>query len=165
MELNGITITRIKLAAILISAIAALSLIFSQSATPDNKLLFGLKRVQENLYLDLKTNNEEKLDYMIYLLDRRLVELDRMVRNESYCCILNAALRYSTLAGQITENLETNNLKDKISSVIEQFKNHKKVLQETYIIYPKNMDNFEYKYIEDDINYLDIYIDKLNKLQ
>lgn len=164
MNLDKITKVRIQLGTILILAVFALSLIFSQSATPDNQLLFGLKRIQEKVYLKL-SGSEGRLVYMKILLDKRLVELDKMVRAESYCCILNAAQRYSTLAGQITETIESNNMKDKASSIIEQFQAHKKVLQETYRVYPKNMDNFEYKYIEDDINYLDLYLDKLTKLQ
>lgn len=164
MNLDKITKARISLAAILMLAIFALSLIVSQSITPDNKLLFGLKRIQEKVYLKL-TGTDNRLEYMRSLLDKRLIELDKMVKAESYCCILNAATRYSSLAGQITEIIESANMKDKAFSTIEQFQAHKKILQETYRIYPKNTDNFEYKYIEDDINYLDLYLDKLTKIK
>ena len=164
MEINKKNLTRIKLVSILVLGLFAISLILSQKANPDNLILFPLKRTQENVYLNLKNNPKDKLDYMSTLLDRRLEELDSMVRTKSYCCILNASLRYSTLAGQITENIEVNNMKDIIPSLVSKFQNHKKVLQDIYEIYPKNTENMEYKYIEDDLNYLDLYIDKLSKI-
>ncbi len=164
MSLNKINKTKLQIAAILILAVFALSLIFSQKTNPDNKLLFALKRIQEKAFLSLKGNAGDRLDYMSSLLDTRAEELDSMVKAETYCCILNAALRYSTLAGEITEMIEANNMKDKVPAITSQFQKHKEILQKTYIIYPKNMDNFEYKYIEDDINYLDLYLDKLSKI-
>jgi len=152
--------TQLGLIAVLV--IIALSLILAQSASPDSSLLFGLKRVQEKVYLRLKNAPSDKLDYMSLLLDRRLTELDSQVRRQSYGYILPSALRYSTLAGQIAEMIMANNMTDKVASTTNQFKEHQKVLYDVYVIYPKNTDNVEYKYIEDDINYLKIYLDKLS---
>lgn len=153
--------TKIQLGLIVVLVVIVLSLVLSQSASPDSSLLFGLKRVQEKIYLKLKNAPADKLDYMSLLLDRRLTELDSQVRRQSYGYILPSALRYSTLAGQITEMIVANKTTDKVVSTIDQFKSHLKVLQDIYVIYPKNTDNMEYKYIEDDINYLKIYLDKL----
>src|SRR3989344_6232813 len=152
--------TQLGLIAVLV--IIALSLILAQSASPDSSLLFGLKRVQEKVYLRLKNAPSDKLDYMSLLLDRRLTELDSQVRRQSYGYILPSALRYSTLAGQIAEMIMANNMTDKVASTTNQFKEHQKVLYDVYVIYPKNTDNVEYKYIEDDINYLKIYLHKLS---
>lgn len=156
------TKVKTQLGSIAVLVIIALSLILSQSASPDSSLLFGLKRVQEKAYLKLKNAPLDKLDYMSLLLDRRLTELDSQVRRQSYGYILPSAQRYSTLAGQITETIIDSNMKDKVGQTMEQFNNHLKVLQDIYVIYPKNTDNVEYKYIEDDINYLKIYLDKLS---
>lgn len=153
---------KIQLGAIFILAVLALSLILSQLASPDAVLLWGFKRAQEKVYLKLKSNPQERLDYMSFLLDRRLQELDSQVRRQSYSKILPSALRYSSLAGQITEMIVANNMTDKVEFISNQFREHLQVLQQVYIIYPKNTDNTEYKYIEDDINYLKIYLDKLS---
>ena len=153
--------TKIQLGAILILAVFALILLLSQTATLDNPVRFSFKRIQEKAYLNLKSNPQEQLDYMSFLLDRRLEELGNQVRRQSYSHILPSATRYSTLAGQITDLLVTNNLEDKIEGIKQQFLDHQKVLQDIYVMYPKNTDNVEYKYIEDDINYLKIYLDKL----
>lgn len=165
MKNNLILKTRIQLASIAILVIFALSLILSQSASPDFSPFFALKRVQEKVYLNFKGSPSERVNYMSSLLDRRLDELSSMVKRQSYCCILASALRYSATAGQITEMIEANNIKGKVPAIIDQLQNHKKVLQELYVIYPKNTENMEYKYIEDDINYLDLYLDKLSKIK
>ncbi len=156
---------KIQLGSIAALVIVALSLLLSQNSTPDAPPLFGLKRVQENVFLKLKSNPDQKFEYMQTLLNRRLEELGSQVRRESYGYILPSASRYSTLAGQLTEMALVLKDKNKASSLKEQFANHQKALQQIYIVYPKNTENVEYKYIEDDINYLKIYSDKLTQIK
>ena len=58
-----------------------------------------------------------------------------------------------------------NKLTDKVPALKQQFENHKKIINEIYVAYPKSvMDNVEYKYIQDDYNYLNLYLDKLSKI-
>ena len=157
--------TKIKLGSIIFLAVIALSLIISQIASPDFPLLWNLKRSQEKVFLRLKSNPQEKLDYMKGLLDRRLDELSKVVSNENYGYVLKSSLRYSTLAGQITEQIITNNFKDEVQPTIDQFTAHQKVLMNLYEIYPKNIPNNEdWKFIQDDYNYLKIYLDKLQDI-
>lgn len=153
--------TKFLLGAIIILAIFALSLILSQTANPDMPALFALKRIQENIFLKFKSNYRERLEYLSFLLDNRLVELSNVVKSKNYDYVLKSSLRYSTTAGQITDLVIANNLKDQVSSIKQKFEDHQKILNDIYVIYPKNTDNLEYKYIEDDINYLKIYLDKL----
>lgn len=156
---------KIQLGAIVLMAVMAISLLLSQISSPDSPLLFSLKRIQENAFLNLKSNPEERVDYMRSLLNTRLEELKSQVNRESYGYILPSASRYSTLAGQITDIVIQNNMKDQVNSIKDQFIAHQKILQEIYVIYPKNTENVEYKYIEDDINYLKIYLDKLAEVK
>lgn len=160
MKLN--TETQIKLGAILVLAVLVLSLIFSESASPDS-LFFGLKRLQEKAFMKFKGSPEEKINYMSTLLDYRLEELQKIIDNKSFSYMWTTSLRYSTLAGQITDLAVANNMKDKMAGIKKQFSEHKKVLYDLYVAYPKNTDNIEYKYIEDDINYLNLYLEKLSK--
>lgn len=154
--------TKIQLGLIAILIIFALSLILSQKADP-NSPFFTLKRIQEKVYLKLKQDPEARADYMVFLLNNRLYELDAVVKNKNYGYVLPAASRYSTLAGQITDLVIMNNMKDKVSSLKQTFEDHLQVLNDLYIIYPKNIpDNEEWKYIKDDYNYLKIYLDKLS---
>ncbi len=163
---------RIQIILIIVLTIVALSLILSQKATPDNPMLFGLKRLQEKTYLNFKSNPMDRLDYMSSLLDKRLAEIAAILDHKKYDFLLSSSLRYSTLAGEMTDLVISNNLKDKQSfssskvvAVKDQFNKHKKVLFDLYVAYPKNTQNLEYKYLEDDINYLNIYLDKLSEVK
>lgn len=135
-------------------------------ASPDMPPFFALKRVQENLFLKFKSNPGERVDYMSNLLNSRLEELQNVVKNKNYDYVLKASLRYSTLVGRITELIEANNLTDKVEAIKSQFLEHQKILDTLYVAYPKNIpDNVEWKYIQDDFNYLKLYLDQLKKVK
>lgn len=157
---------RIQLGLILVLAVLTLSLLLSLKANPDMPPFFALKRVQEKIFLKFKSNTEDRLDYMSSLLDTRLVELQNVVKNKNYDYVLRSSLRYSTLAGQITDLIVANNLTDEVPGIKKQFLNHQKFLDGLYVAYPKNIpDNVEWKYIQDDFNYLGLYLDKLEKVK
>lgn len=157
--------TKIQLGAIAVLVLIVVSLLLAQKADPDFPPFWGLKRVQEKVFFKFKSNASEQVDYMRGLLNIRLEELSNQVRRQSYNYILPSALRYSTLAGQITDTIIASNMKDQVPAVINQFKDHQKVLQDLYVIYPKNTDNWEWKYIQDDVNYLKIYLDRLKEIK
>ncbi|MBI2019427.1 hypothetical protein HYS95_02020 [Candidatus Daviesbacteria bacterium] len=154
---------KIQMGLIIALALFALTLIVSQNANPNAPALFAVKRLQEKAFLKLTPSPSGKVDYMSRLLDNRLKELQSIVKDKHYDYLLYSSLRYSTLAGQITDVIADNNLTDKVNVVKQQFSDHQKVLNELYILYPKNTSNLEYKYIEDDYNYLNLYLEKLPK--
>lgn len=156
---------KIQLGAILFLVIVVIALLLSQVATPDSPQLYSLKRFQEVKFMGLKSDPKSKLNYMIVLLDTRLDELSKQVNRKSYGYILPSCSRYSTQAGEITDFIIQNNLTSEATFVENQFKEHIKVLKNLYEVYPKDTDNFEYKYIQDDINYLNIYLDKLSSVK
>lgn len=156
--------SRVQLILIILLVLLAGSLLLSQKANPDQQLLFGLKRVQEKAFLKLKSTPGDKVDYMSNLLNSRLQEMQNIFNNKSYGYILPSSSRYSTLAGQITDLVIANNLTDKVEGIKNQFLSHQKILDVLYVAYPKNIpDNAEWKYIQDDFNYLGLYLDKLSK--
>ncbi len=157
---------RIQLWLMIFLAIFAISLLLSLRASPDMSPFFDLKRIQETVFLKFKPNLSDRVDYMRGMLDSRLNELQNVVKNKNYGYVLKASLRYSTLAGQITELIEANNLNEKVEVVRSQFLNHQKAIDALYIAYPKNIpENEEWKFIQDDFNYLKLYLDKLEKLK
>lgn len=158
--------SRIQLGLIIILVIAAVSLLLAPKATPDNTLLFGLKRYQENFFLKVKSDPASKIDYMNSMLNSRAEELDTVVKNKHYGQVLKASQRYYTLAGQMTQLIVDNNLTSQAGAAKNQFINHQSFLQKTYEYYPKNIpEDEEWKYIQDDINYLKIYLDKLSQVK
>lgn len=156
---------KLQIGLIVVLALVATALLFSPKSTPDQELLFSLKRAQENTFLKTKSTPASKVDYLSSMLESRLMELQSVVNKKQYGYVLSAASRYSTLAGQITELVVSNNLTDKVSMIKDQFKTHQKVINEIYVIYPKNTDNVEYKYIQDDYNYLTIYLEQLQNVR
>ncbi|MCL4366542.1 hypothetical protein M1437_04945, partial [Patescibacteria group bacterium] len=66
---------------------------------------------------------------------------------------------------QITALVVANNLTDKVNFIRNQFLSHQKIIEAIYVAYPKNTDNVEYKYIQDDYNYLGLYLDQLAKVR
>lgn len=167
-ELLGISLKRliawIEVVLIIIFSFLALGLFLSPNSTPDSTLLWSLKRTQEKLFMKFESTVQGKLTYQRSLLNVRLNEISSITNSRHYDYELPSSLRYSTLAGQITELIINNQLKDQADSVKKRFREHKKILNELYVAYPKNTENIEYKYIEDDINYLDLYLDKLAKI-
>ncbi len=133
-------------------------------ADPSIAPLFALKRIQEKVFMKMKTTPTDRLEYMSLMLNSRLNELNSIVRGKNYDHVLYSSLRYSTLAGQMSEEVLTNNLNLRVDAVRKQFSDHLVILNDIYVFYPKNTSNLEYKYIEDDINYLKIYLDKLSAI-
>lgn len=148
----------VKLVLIFIFAGILIQLLAS-SANPSN-LLFPLKRLEEKNTLSNKSNPEDKLNYMLDLADNRLTELSEIVNSKNYRFVLKSSLRYSTQVGEIVNLVKSNNLKDKTQMVTDRLTPHQSVLESLYANYP-DPENTERKYVQDDINYLKIYLSEL----
>lgn len=154
-------VTKIKLGAIAILFVFALALLLSNRATPDYGPIFGLKRLQENVFLKLKLSPVQKADYETSVLDNRLSELKYLVENQQIGYLLSSSLRYSATAGKLTDIIKQNYLSYKIPAIQAKFQDQRKVLEGLMALCQKN-DNTECKYIQDDANYLKLYIEKLS---
>lgn len=110
--------------------------------------------------MDLKPSAEDKADYQIELLNRRLAELRQVVDNRKYDFLLNSSLRYSTTAGQVTELVNETKLGAQKVELERLFAKHQQALQRLLDGYPPDL-NQEWKYLQDDINYLKLYLEKL----
>lgn len=131
-------------------------------ANPDSRPFYRFKRLYETVQLRFKATPEDKLDYLYSLLDKRLLELNSVVESGNSPYILNTSLRYSTTAGQITELIIQNNLKNQASKAREKFEDQFLIVKSLPSKYSKA--DGEVKYIIDDANYLRIYIDQLSSL-
>lgn len=165
LGVNPKVLYKLEIVLIVVLALGAFSLLLTRYVNPDFPPLFNLKRLQEKTFLNFQVGLEAKVKYMSFLLEIRLGEIKHLVENKQYVFLLDASLRYSTLAGEITDLIISNNLKSQLEPTKNQFLYHKQILNNLYILYPKNTDNVEYKYLEDDMNYLDIYLNKLSKLE
>ncbi|MCJ7805546.1 DUF5667 domain-containing protein [Patescibacteria group bacterium] len=151
-----ILLRQIKILLTIFLSLFAFSLVFSRNAAPDSPFLFKVRRLQEKTLMFLKFSPESKAKYYEFLLERRLKDLSTVIRDGEPSFILSSSLRYSTTAGQLTELIQKNKMKSEVASVSSIFKEHQKSLSELINSYPKDRDG-EWKYIQDDINYLDTY--------
>lgn len=129
-------------------------------SNPASWPFYSLKRLYEKTQLSLKSNPEEKLNYQYNLLDNRLTELIFIAENQISSQVLTTSLRYSTTVGQITELIIKDNLKGEAQKAKEKFEAHLLIVKELSQTYPK--DDSEAKYIIDDVNYLQTYINLLS---
>ncbi len=149
---------------IVILTVVAGSLFLSNQASPDS-LLFGVKRLQEKVFMNISQTPEKKVDYYMSLLDKRLEEIDYLVKNKQSNYLWSASLRYSTSAGEISKLIVDNNLTSYASKAITKFKSHQIVLKNLDETFPNHYNVEEWKYLQDDSNYIDLYINQLSQIQ
>lgn len=159
-----IIIRQIKILLSILSVIFIISFVLSQNTNPNSLFLYNLKRLQEKTILKLMIFPKNNLWYQTKLLEKRLNEIIAITNLNEHSFILKSSLRYSTTAGQITEYILTNNMQDKILPIQKILKRHRDVLQTVVDKYPKDLD-VEWKFIQDDINYIDIYFKMLDQSQ
>lgn len=140
--------------------ILAVSLLLSDRALPSSPELYSLKRLQEKAFMVFKTNPRDKANYYNLLLDKRLNELIAIIESRQSNLILSSSLRYSTTAGLMTEIIKANRLANAVTATQEKFKEHQKIIRKLDDSYPKD-ENEEWKFIQDDYNYLAIYSQQL----
>lgn len=157
-------ITKFKFGAMIILLVLAVSLILSNNATPDYGPIYGLKRLQENVFLKAQSSQAKKVDFESLVLDNRLYELKYLVENQKIAYLLSSSLRYSATAGKLVDMIKQNYLFDKIPAISDKFIKHQKIIVGLVAVCQKN-DNTECKYIQDDANYLKLYIDELYSLK
>jgi len=147
---------------IIVSIFSFFFIIFLVLSNPSAPLQYNLKRIQEKVILKLRITPQSNLKYQLKLLDKRLNEIIFIIDMNEHSYILKSSLRYSTTAGQITEYILKNNIEIDNTSILYIFNNHREIFQNIIDNYPKGLD-MEWKYIQDDINYLDIYSKMLIK--
>lgn len=157
---------QIKLAAIIILSLLAILLIVSNNANPD-RIDYGFKRAQEKLYLSLKFTPSQKIDYYDTLLSKRLNELEYLTNNKKTYLLWQSSLRYAATAGEVTDVIINNNLKDQADQFVEKFKQHQEAINNLLTNYPGDNDPTEEnsKFLTDAINSLTSYIDKLSQVK
>jgi len=156
-------IRQLKILTIIALLGLALILPASSSATPDSPLLFQMRRLQEKLFLKLKSSPEEKYNFQYNLLKARFEEVIKLTENKRYGIILPSTQRYFTTAGELTDLVVQNNMKSQAADLIKTLGLHLNKLTQLIEDYRKDL-NTEWKFLEDDRNYILIYQDKLSQL-
>ncbi len=155
-----------KLAAIIFLVVAAIILLASNGANP-HRIDYGFKRAQEKLFLTLKFSPEQKIDYYETLLNKRLGELEYLTYNKKTYILWSSSLRYAATAGEATNLIIQNNLVREANKFVVIFQNHQSQINDLLTNYPGDLDPTENnsKFLEDAINSLTSYIDKLSQVK
>lgn len=147
------------IAAIVFLLLAVGVLLVANSAMPDSQA-YVLKRFEEKMIMSFKLKSSDKLLYSLFLLDRRLSEMDYVTEKKEYDLFNTTSLRFSTLAGDITQLVLDYNLPSR-KDVVNTFTADQTKISGNFLM--RKDDKEDWKYIEDAANYLEIYIDKLVK--
>lgn len=157
----------IQITAIGFLAILALLLLFSINANPDNNLLYGLKRAQEKMFLSLQVGPQQRLNYLDSLLVKRYRELEYLTNHQKTYLLWNSSLRFGATAGEMTNLILENNLKDRSNEFIAKFQKHHQAINNLLVNYPGDLDPTEEnsKFLSDAKNYLSLYISQLSQVK
>ncbi len=133
-------------------------LFIAQGAMPDSPF-YVLKRFEEKLIMSFRLKSADKISYGLTLLKRRLQEIDYVTGKKEYDLFSSTSLRYSTQAGDITQLVSDFNFEPR-KEILDTFQNDQVKIKD---ILSRKDDKEDWKYIEDSINYLTIYLNKLAK--
>jgi hypothetical protein len=134
-------------------------LLISPIATPDAFPFYSIKRIEEKIGGLFQRSVDQKIRYNIFLLNRRLSDLKYITDNREYALYYQSSLRYAATAGTLA-NLIT--IKYQANDVLNIFNSHSKTL--VNILRLKN-DDESWKFIYDNINYLQIYSKQIKKIK
>ena len=133
------------------------------AAPPHLPLAFYIKRAEEKTILRLLPTNELKIGYLFSLQERRLAELTAIVAQEHYECLLACSQRYSGNAGDLTTFIIQAQLNGQADETITLFTRHQIQLEKLVSQIPKDQ-NLDWRFVQDTINYLDLYRTQLSEL-
>lgn len=154
-------IHKIKLGLIAVIFLLTVGILLSDQALPSSPELYSIKRLQEKIFMIVRTDPLDKVSYYDLLLDKRLEEIISIIENRDFNLILSSSLRYSTTVGLMTELIISNHMVEASNIAVDKFRKHQEIFKKLDDDFPKD-EGQEWKFIQDDYNYLGIYIQQLN---
>ncbi len=119
-----------------------------------------IERLKEKITLFFKFSDKDKLSYQKYLVEKRLGELDLVIRRGEGDAVEEQSSRYATYVGRLGDLIASQkNVADK-EQIKQMYREHLKILDTL-------QRNFEFgsgwwRLLENDINTVKIFIDKIN---
>ena len=146
--------------------LANLNIIFAQESSEAAVKIEKVSNIRDRLFekitLFFKFSNEKKLDYYIYLQEKRLADLKYAIDNDDGDLIEELSSRYSTYLGTMTNFLIEKKLNYKKEEILKMMENHSRIIENLQ----KNF-TFESGFwllLQHDINTLKIFSDKLQQI-
>lgn len=134
-----------------------------QAVNPSDGFNYGLKRLKEKISLALLFySKDKKADYYKKLVSSRLAELKFVVDKKDMANFENATTRYFTTVGQFADFLTKNGTADQKSQAVRNLSLHTPVLEDLRDTFG-GQEKAEWRFMQDDINYVKMYTDQLQK--
>ena len=127
---------------------------------PDSFYAYNGKRLWEKIVLLTKFSPTSKVKYMQKLLNERELELEYIIETKNSAHIEKTSQRYETTAGQLAEFIIKRSLKRSVGTTKDKFDKHTVILN--YFKNEFSQDTAEWRFVQNDINSLKIYSDKLS---
>ncbi len=131
-----------------------------ESVNPPDGISYLFKRIGEKISMFIAFSDKSKINNYKKLVNVRLSELKFIIENEKMAYFEKSTQRYFTTAGHLTSFLTSANKDDEFTPVIEQLSSHISVLTALRDKYDSG--TAEWRFVEDDINYIKEYINKLS---
>lgn len=122
----------------------------------------NFEKLKEKIILFFKFDKKQKSAYQRELVEKRLAELDYVIKNKQWDYIEDVTSRYSTYLGNYINFVEKNKITDNKEQLLIILNGHKDFIEKTQT-------RFDYGsgwwiYIEHDINVLKMSIEKIKAL-
>ena len=131
-----------------------------ESVNQTGGIAYLLKRIGEKISMLFAFSDERKIQNYKKLVNVRLSELKFVIENKEMAYFEKSTQRYFTTAGQYTSFLISKNIKSEFVPAKEKLLSHIPVLAKLRDTYDPG--TAEWRFVEDDINYIKVYIDNLS---
>lgn len=120
------------------------------------------EKINEKITLFFKFDKENKTDFYQKLLEKRLAELEFVIKNGQGDLIEETSSRYSAYLGTTADFIFTNKLTSKKDALLKMFDNHTKIIETL-------QSHFEFEsgwwlLLQHNINSINIFRDKIKNL-
>lgn len=133
----------------------------SESVNPTDGISYVFKRVLERVNTFFAFSDRSIVNNYEKLLNSRLSELKYIIENKKMAYFEKSTQRYFTIAGQLTAFLTSKNLKDEYIPTKDLLLSHIPIL--TKLRDEFDFGTAEWRFVEDDINYIKEYAGKLSE--
>ncbi|MFH1827141.1 MAG: hypothetical protein ABH812_01750 [bacterium] len=130
-----------------------------EKINPQQKLHYGLKRVKEKIIMAFCLTGKQKINYSLKLVDIRFRELIYVIENKDISQIEKVSQRYAATIGRLTVSLLLEKDDFSTKEFVEKIKLQEETLESIKKLFDYN--SSEYRFVMDDINSVDIYMERL----
>lgn len=131
-----------------------------EEINPTDGTQYWIKRVKEKVGNFFAFSDSGKIDFLEGLVKTRLAELKYVIDNKEMGYFEKSTQRYFTVAGELTDFIVSKKNKEGAEKVRATLSSHIPVLTKLRDTY--NPTTAEWRFVEDDINYIKGNIEKLS---